>query len=255
MTTPVKEGFNAEEFEAWSEKGDDDFWNRSRNKLIEYLISQNFPDFKSFLEVGCGTGFAMSGLVKAFPGRDYVGVEMFEEGLRHARKRLPGIKLLQMDARELNFTEEFDLLGSFDVLEHITEDEDVMARMYKALKPGGGLVVSVPQHQWLWSAHDENLCHVRRYSNRELLEKLRRAGFTIVRSLSFLALLFPAMVGTRLLRKFTSEKNLNDNPELHIPGWLDKVFEKALSVERGLVKLGVNFPCGGSRVVVARKES
>ena len=72
-----------------------------------------------------------------------------------AVSRVPDVQLYQLDGRRLPFEEEFDVVGAFDVLEHVDDDGLVLAQMHQATKPGGGIIVSVPQHPWLWSAVDE----------------------------------------------------------------------------------------------------
>lgn len=54
------------------------------------------------------------------------------------------------------FRKEFDTIGVFDVLEHVHEDEQILAQMHRAVHPdGGGIMLTVPQHPWLWSPTDE----------------------------------------------------------------------------------------------------
>ena len=84
---------------------------------------------------------------------------------------------MQLDARELPYEAAFDAVGAFDVIEHITEDERVLASMHRALKPGGVLIVTVPQHKWLWSWTDEQARHKRRYGRRELSTRSMRRDF------------------------------------------------------------------------------
>jgi 2-polyprenyl-3-methyl-5-hydroxy-6-metoxy-1,4-benzoquinol methylase len=86
-----------------------------------------------------------------------------------------------------------------DVLEHVKEDERVIGQIHGALKPGGGAIIAVPQHPWLWSPADEAACHQRRYIRNELERKLQNAGFEILRSTSFNALLLPAMFASRIV--------------------------------------------------------
>ena len=105
---------------------------------------------------------------------------------------MPDAELLEVDARRLPFEAEFDVVGAFDVLEHIEEDERALIEMHAALRPGGGLVVTVPQHPALWSAVDEYSRHVRRYRRSELLTKLRDSGFEVIHWTSFVSLLLPA---------------------------------------------------------------
>ncbi|MFC3907936.1 class I SAM-dependent methyltransferase [Legionella dresdenensis] len=246
-------GFKSEYFTTLAALEEENFWFKVRNKLIIYLIRKYCPDFKSFLEVGCGTGYVLSGIANAFPGREMSGSELFTAGLGHAASRVPFAKFMQMDARNMPFIEEFDCLGSFDVLEHIEEDETVLKQMHTALKPSGTLIITVPQHNWLWSPVDDYSCHVRRYSANELHQKIRQAGFKIIRSTSFVSLLLPAMLASRLKQKYFPSATSEPGSELKIPGWLNQLLEKILDFELIALKAGINFVCGGSRVVVARK--
>jgi len=156
---------------------------------------------EKFLEVGCGTGFVLSGIASAKPNMSLTGSEIFMAGLSHAVLRVPSAHFMQMDARRVPFIEEFDAIGVFDVLEHIEEDEKVLDQLYKAIKPSGVLLLTVPQHPWLWSASDEYACHVRRYTHSEVRNKILNAGFKIIRSTSFVTSLLPAMVFSRILKK------------------------------------------------------
>lgn len=244
--------YNAEAFHKLAALEEANFWFKARNKLILHLLSRYFPSFSSFLEVGCGTGFVLSAVAAAFPAKRYVGVEPFAEGLAYARSRLPEGEFHQLDARRLPFKNEFDLIGSFDVLEHIQEDQDVLRKFHEALKPGGGLLIAVPQHQWLWSATDEAAGHVRRYARADLENKIRAAGFQIERSLSFVSLPLPLMFLSRLKKR--NPKHLADGCELNLPKWQNDILENILAGERMLIKAGVNFPCGGSRIVIARRD-
>ena len=60
----------------------------------------------------------------------------------------------------------YDLIAAFDVIEHIDDDAAALASIATRLKPGGKLVMTVPAHQWMWSAHDVVNHHKRRYSKR-----------------------------------------------------------------------------------------
>ena len=64
------------------------------------------------------------------------------------------------------------MIGAFDVLEHIADDELVLSQMHQAVRKGGGIILTVPQHSFLWSEIDEYSRHVRRYSVSELKLKL-----------------------------------------------------------------------------------
>jgi SAM-dependent methyltransferase len=158
-----------------------------------------------------------------------------------------------MDARDIPFHEEFDVIGAFDVLEHIKEDQHVLEQMYTAIKPQGFILLTVPQHSWLWSTADEYACHVRRYSASDLHYKVEESGFKIIRSTSFVSTLLPTMIGSRFLRNRMSDKKFDATAELKISPWLNSLFLQLLRAELVLIRKGFNFPAGGSRLVVARK--
>src|SRR5204863_7401731 len=97
------------------------------------------------------------------------------------------------DARALPYRDAFDLVGAFDVLEHIDEDEAVLAEMAAATRRGGGVLITVPQHPWLWSEADDHAHHRRRYSRSALIDKVRSAGLRPVAVTSFVTFLLPVM--------------------------------------------------------------
>ncbi|MBW4710824.1 class I SAM-dependent methyltransferase [Roseobacter sp. YSTF-M11] len=247
-------GFKASYFTELARLEEANFWFRARNRIVIWAAEKYAPDFSSLLEVGCGTGFVLSGLSKRFPDARFVGSEIFVDGLPFALQRVPSAELMQMDARQIPFVDEFDVVGAFDVLEHIKEDEIVLRELHSALKPGGVLLVSVPQHAWLWSAADDYACHERRYSAAELRSKIEKAGFDVLRSTSFVTTLFPAMVLSRLMNR-GKKQDYDPTAEFTINPLLNAVFEKMLGLELACIKRGLNFPFGGSRLMVAKKRA
>ncbi|MDS4042278.1 MAG: class I SAM-dependent methyltransferase [Candidatus Competibacter sp.] len=244
-------GYHAEFYPELTELEAGNFWFQSRNTLIVWVMRRYFPKPRRVLEIGCGTGFVLSALASAFPKSELTGSEIFSAGLSHTAKRLPQAELLQMDARTIPYLEHFDVVGAFDVLEHIAEDEHVLHEIYQALRPGGGLILTVPQHPWLWSYQDEYACHVRRYTVSELKSKIAKAGFTTVYDTSFVSLLLPMMW---LSRKRYSVRSENDPlSELRIGRLANFTLGMFMAFERKLIQLGVRFPAGGSLLLVARK--
>jgi SAM-dependent methyltransferase len=228
------------------------FWFRARNRLITWAIARHFPGARSLLEVGCGTGFVLSGIATAFPGLRLAGSEAATEGLAFAQARAPGASLLQMDARRVPFRDEFDVVGAFDVIEHIEDDRAVLAEMRAAAVPGGGVLLTVPQHPWLWSEYDARAGHLRRYRARELAAKIAGAGLEIVRMASFVALLLPFMYLSRRAQRAPGP-GYDPLAELRIAPWANRMLECVLGAERAFIRMGMKFPAGGSLLVVARR--
>jgi SAM-dependent methyltransferase len=155
------DGFKAGFFASLAELEAGNFWFESRNRLLTWALDRYFPKAETFLEIGCGTGFVLSGIRRGFPRIKLFGSDIFTEGFAYAKERVPGATFFQMDARNIPFENEFDVIGAFDVIEHIEEDEAVLKQMYQACKHQGGIILTVPQHAFLWSYMDEYSCHVR----------------------------------------------------------------------------------------------
>lgn len=246
-------GFDPKHYRSLAELEAGNFWFRSRNALILWAISRFSRTFGTYLEIGCGTGYVTSAVAKAFPGLQTTGSEIFVEGLSIAAIRAPSTHFFQMDARRIPYASAFDVIGAFDVIEHIEEDESVLREMHRALQPCGVLLITVPQHRWLWSAQDEYAHHVRRYTRSELLEKVERAGFSPLWHTSFVSILLPVM----LLSRMRSGKGDAADPcrEFRIPAWLNSTLYAVMRVEIALIKAGIRMPVGGSLLLVARKET
>ncbi len=142
------------------------------------------------LEVGCGTGNVLRVLEKACRRGTVVGMELWFEGLTVAKARTRAL-LVQGDVREFPFRKRFDMVGVFDVLEHIAQESETLIALRGSLVPGGRLLITVPAHQSLWSYFDEASHHCRRYSTNSLREKITSAGFEVEFLSEFMTSIFP----------------------------------------------------------------
>jgi SAM-dependent methyltransferase len=229
------------------------FWFRARNRLLLQVLGAHFAGARSLLEIGCGTGFVLSAMTEEYPRLRVAGGELLAAGLEPARERLPEAELFQLDARRLPWRDEWDVLGAFDVLEHIDEDEAVLAEMRAASAQGGGVIITVPQHPWLWSGADDLAHHKRRYTRKELVSKVSAAGFTVTRVTSFVATLLPVMAASRFVRR-GSDGDHDLEAELCPPAPVSALFESSLRAELALIRRGVSLPAGGSLLLVARRR-
>ena len=147
-------GYKGEYFAPLAAVEAGNFWFEARNRVIVHALRRYFPHMRSFLEIGCGTGFVLQAVHAAFPQAAISGAEYYAQGLQFAQSRVPDAAFYQLDARAMPFEAEFDVIGAFDVIEHIKEDEQVLSQMFQAITPGGGIALTVPQHRWLWSVAD-----------------------------------------------------------------------------------------------------
>jgi SAM-dependent methyltransferase len=228
------------------------YWFRARNALLIWALQRYFPRARDYLEIGCGTGYVLSGVAAGRPDLKLHASEISSRGLPFAAGRVPQAELLQMDARAIPFAAHFDIIGMFDVLEHIEDDRGVLAQAHRALQPGGGLIITVPQHRFLWSRYDEHAHHVRRYAADEIAEKVTAAGFRIIMTTSFVSLLLPLMLLSRRARP-APRADYDVLAELKVGALTNTLLAAALAFERGLIRCGFRFPAGGSRLLLAQR--
>lgn len=245
--------FPAEAFSGLAAMESSHWWFRARNQILLWILSTKIRPKINYLEVGCGTGFVLEAVARKFSWLNLEATEYYGAGLHVAKQRTPSCLFREMDALVMNDCNRYECIGCFDVLEHIENDEVVISNFYQALQPSGSLILTVPQHLWLWSAADDFAHHMRRYSRREMFTKLRRVGFKITYASSFVSLLLPLMAAQRFggPRKATEDYTINDI--LDVNPILDRILYVTMLLEFALLKLGIRFPAGGSLVVVAFK--
>ena len=231
---------------------DEHFLRKTRHRLFTWAMQRYFPDASSLLEIGCGKGAVLRAFRSADPDLQLAGTDLYVMGLAELEQNVRRVLAFQSDARRLPFREEFDVVAAFDTLEHIDEDVDVLHQMYIASKPGGGILVSVPQHPFLWSQRDVSLCHKRRYTRRELLEKVRAVGFEVELVTSFVTLPFP-MMALAALRNRKPREGYDPFAEFKLGRAVNIVLDVLLSCERQIVKAGVSLPFGGTLLLVGRR--
>jgi SAM-dependent methyltransferase len=227
------------------------FWFVKRKQLIAAMVRRHCPAAGSMLDVGCGTGGVADSMREAFPAMRVIAGDVLISGLQIATQLRPHVQFVQFDIRDLPYESEFDVIGAFDVIEHLDDDAAVLRQIHRAAKPGGGVLITVPQHQWLWSAVDDFSRHRRRYSRRMLAARLAEAGFHVEFVTSFMTFLMPALVLSRWSHR--ADANFDANRELRISPAMNTLMAKVCDLERNAILAGVSFPAGGSLLAVARR--
>ena len=128
----VHEDFPPDSYPLLADVEANHFWFGSRNKLIFWALQHHFKNVSKFLEIGCGTGFVISGLAASFPAMELWASEIDPAGLPFVKERIPSANLFQMDAREIPFKDEFNVISAFDVIEHIEDDATELSRKLQA---------------------------------------------------------------------------------------------------------------------------
>ncbi|MFN5060304.1 MAG: class I SAM-dependent methyltransferase [Chloroflexota bacterium] len=239
-------------FESLFHRESTNWWFIQRNQLILWALQRFMPTFDSLLEIGCGTGFVLQAIHAQHPHATLTGTDYFAEGLAYAKQRLPNVHLMQLDAQTMSDTQKYDVIGAFDVLEHIPDDQLVLQNCARALTPNGMMFISVPQHMWLWSHADVYAAHARRYTEKDLHQKLQCAGLHVVYSTSFVSLLVPLML---LVRIRVTADSYNPDAEFDISPTLNTILKTIMQFELWMLRMGIRFPIGGSRFMVAQKRT
>lgn len=251
-------GYPSSGFDATDDVNLDSFWVVSRTRLLrrEIMIAVGgMPNAKVF-EIGCGIGTFLHSL-SSEPEIQLLGSEISLRGLRSAKAQCPTVEFIQMDATAIPFEEEFDVIGAFDVIEHIDDDMTVLYGIHKALKPRGGLVLTVPQHEFMWSSIDEFVHHRRRYNRENLLNKIESAGFQVDYVTSFVFMLFPLMLVSRLFhRKRKMKPTVADfNKQVRFNPLVNRICGWLMRIDELMIACRISLPWGGTLLVVARKSA
>lgn len=243
--------YSAEFFEPLAAVQGTHFWYRARAEIIAWALRPLGDKPIRFLEVGCGTGSVLEALQARYPHWQLVGREPFADAVAIARQKLPRAGISQGDFFSLSEKSEFDAVAAFDVLEHLEDDVSALGRLFEACRPGGTLVVTVPQHRFLWSPVDEAAGHKRRYRESELRQKVSAAGFVVDWSTSFVTLLLPLLFALRAAKRAGAG---NPVEEFDIGPVTNRCLSSVMSLEFVLLsRLGWRLPVGGSRILVAHK--
>jgi len=235
------------------------FWHIGRREIILDVLRRNIPSLarSRMLEIGCGNGSVLAYLKQN--GINIEGGDIFLQALRFCQRRVGFEGLYHIDILALPFHNDFDIIGIFDVLEHIDNDEKALAQINQALKPTGSLILTVPAHKFLWSYFDVHSCHRRRYNKGELATKLERNGFIIKKISFWMFFLFPLLVVIRLTSdmfhgKKDEKQNIKASPEVRTIPIINEVFLGLLRLEKQLVR-HLNLPFGASLLVLAEKTN
>ena len=226
------------------------FWFVRRAMLLAWAIQKYSPSARTLLDVGCGTGGVVAALGVAIPVLQISAGDSRLAGLEYVRRRTPGVEILQCQACELPFDSEFDVAGAFDVIEHIDDDLGALSALRDVVKPGGLVLIAVPQHPWLWSTIDDFSRHRRRYTRAELRSKLESVGLQVVRMTSFAVAALPALWITRHIpQPFDPER------ELRISRIPNAIFGALAAMEHRVIAAGFSLPAGGSLLAIARRPA
>lgn len=238
----------------YNEIEDKHWWFIGRRQILLATLNNYLPPIhgrqRCILDVGCGTGTMLQYLSRLGEAQ---GIDVSEEAVRFCHER--GLQnVQQVSYMPLPFEDNtFDLITIFDVLEHIDDDERMLHELYRTMRPGGILMLSVPAHGYLWGPQDEISEHKRRYAAREIRRRVKGAGFRVRRLSYFNTLLFPIIAFVRVFRLHRLRSGgLKSDCSLTKPGPMNSLLARLFGMEARVVKW-VDLPIGVSLLGLARK--
>lgn len=211
-----------------------DWYNQwTLSKFKKYIRDQ-------ILEVGCGIGNFTKELTKY--GKVWA-VDINKNYLDQLKK-ISGVEVGFGDIEKGEYffiNKQFDTIICLNVLEHIEEDSQAIRNMYEVLNKDGNLILLVPSHPFLYGEIDKSIGHFRRYSKGEIIEKLQRNGFVILkfRSLNLLGALGWFISGRVFKNKIVDQSKI-------------KLFNLFAPIFLRMEDL-INPPFGTSFLVIAKK--
>ena len=236
-----------EVYEAMAEHDERHWWYRARRQVVAELIRRKvpLPKVAKLLEIGCGTGHNLP-MLGEFGQVEALEVDPIARGM--AEKRLGRTVLSSpLPALEGVPDDTYDMVAALDVVEHIPDDKAALEGISRVLKPGGKLLMTVPAHQWMWSAHDVVNHHQRRYSKRDFKRLVNESPLKL-ESIGYLnSLLFPLAMAQRLASKLTGKEDANLAPPAEP---INQVLERVFAFERRVIGR-IPLPPGLSLFAVA----
>lgn len=223
------------------------WWFAARRGRVGQLLAMALQERSGLLllDVGCGSGlnarnFERHGRVL---GLD-LSVAPLRQDAREGRWRLGG------DATRIPFRDgTFDAITALDILEHLDSDFSAVDEMFRVLRPGGVLIVSVPACPVLFGPHDQILGHQRRYSRAAVEHLLRRTE----RVEYMTSIMFPLLLSWRILAKLLGGPPKRSDGGIRLPGWANRTLELVMEFEAAISRR-IPFGFGGSLLCCSRKR-
>jgi len=233
----------------------DFWWYEGMRELTWALLDDQLPrGLAKGLDAGCGTGMNALAFEQRYGVRMY-GVDLARLGIEYCRKR--GVaRTAVASVLTLPFADqEFDLVNSIDVFPVLPPggDEQALREFRRVLKPGGWLFLRAAAFRSLRSRHSQYVAEGHRYRAGEILRKLERKTFTVVRWTYANSILSPAAwIKFRIWENLIRQEPRSGVTQA-LPSWLNGLLLTALQREAAMIRSGLRLPFGQSLMVVARK--
>jgi SAM-dependent methyltransferase len=148
--------------------------------LARYRFATQLVEGRQVADIACGTGYGTQMLAEA-GAKSVLGIDISADAVAFSRQRFsaPNVSYIVSNAQDLTAISDnqFEIVVSFETIEHLPDVEAYLDEMARILRPGGAFLVSTPDRRiasvtHCFLGHPQNPYHVREYTERELLELL-----------------------------------------------------------------------------------
>lgn len=246
---------NIEEYQRMYELEENHWWFRGKRKIVFNWLNDLQPQYK-ILDVGCGTGINLTYL-KAIT--DFViGIDLSKEAIEFCKLR-GHKKLSQANVLSLPFKDNsVEIVLALDILEHIENDELAIREFKRVLKSEGKLLITTSAFNFLWGMHDDIHHHYRRYTRRELVNKIKKYNFYIQKISYTNIFIFPIVFTVRLCQKLILTLRKDNTYQyrsdlFEVCNFINQILTYLYTIEANILKI-INFPFGTSLFCICVKE-
>lgn len=231
------------------------WWWEGRRQILRQEIKK--VKNLRILDIGCGTGETLTFLDSYLPIPKLSGVDSSQVAVNYAKKRGHS-DIRKVDALNLPYQDNtFDYILLLDVIEHIKDDASLLSEAKRVLKKGGKILITSPALQFIWSDHDRDQGHFRRYTRTMIKKLANNEKLKIMRISYFNFFLSPAIIVIRLLSNLKPLKKLGAydsdlNFNIAKKSFVNEILKFIFTTEIKIMKY-VSYPIGISVFALLKK--
>jgi len=156
-----------------------------RKKIAFIFLKDYLKKINNFLEIGAGSGDFSKTLLDVVEKGDVI--DFSDKAIVSIEKKINNkqANVFSGDFLNFEFKNKYPLVISFEVMEHIKDDQSFLKKAHDVLDKDGLFLFSVPSRMKNWGATDEIAGHYRRYEKKDLIRKLGKANFEIIEFASY----------------------------------------------------------------------
>lgn len=167
-------------------------WHGNKLRVVKTLLRG--MNFNNCLDLGCASGYMLSEVAKEYQSKEFVGVDVYDRAIDFAKKNYPGVKFIRADVLDLPLkSKSFDLIISYETVEHVEEPERFLKEARRVLKDKGTFILAMDSGNFLfrivWFVWEKTFgrvweeAHLHPIDHHHLENLVKKAGFKVRRKL------------------------------------------------------------------------